>query len=171
MLARRPVRLTPPEQPPTSSQSRVKSFRFRSYVCDAIPALVTPLDSALTKRDACKSFRIRSYEKCRVSLTPNSHFGTPGSPLVTRHSPHVYSELRRATSSLISFVCHSYENCRGVGGFFPIWNTSLAGVFSLAESPTTDHEPAPSFEGAQITNHPISFFDFPHGGANNLLGR
>ena len=24
---------------------------------------------------------------------------------------------------LISFICHSYENCRGVGVFFPFWNS------------------------------------------------
>ena len=118
MLARRAVRLTPREQLPTFSQFRAKSFRFRSYACDANPALATdyptrivilserneskdlsgpdgpsccrhvarhsdenpvtatPLDSALTKRDARNSFRFRSYQKCRVSPTQDSHFGT-----------------------------------------------------------------------------------------------
>ena len=27
---------------------------------------------------------------------------------------------------LISFVCHSYENCRGVYPFFPFWNSTSA---------------------------------------------
>ena len=34
---------------------------------DAIPVSANPLESALTNCDARKSFRIRSYEKCRVS--------------------------------------------------------------------------------------------------------
>ena len=90
MLARPAAHLTPREQFPTFSQSRVKSFRIRSYLCGAIPALVTPSDSALAKRDACNSFRFRSYEKCRVSLPANSHFGIRRSPLAIRQATPRY---------------------------------------------------------------------------------
>jgi len=34
-------------------------------------------------------------------------------------SYHITGTLTR----LISFICHSYENTRGVGGFFPFWST------------------------------------------------
>jgi hypothetical protein len=48
-----------------------------------------------------------------------------------------------------SFACHSYENCRGVGVFFPNWNSPL----------TTNHSPlARSLSplSATLTTTPIS---------------
>ena len=45
---------------------------------------------------------------------------------------------------LISFVSHSYENCRGVGGFFPNWNSRLftrcsflLGLFAISYPPSS----------------------------------
>jgi len=102
MLARRAVRRTPREQLPTFSQPRVKSFRFRSYVCDAIPAFASPLDSALTKRDACNSFRIRSYEKHGGVTHLFSQNGTSTSFLF--HQSRVTNHQSRA---LKFFLCHT----------------------------------------------------------------
>ncbi len=55
---------------PTIRCSNLRSRRHR----DEKPVTATPLDSALTKRDARNPFRIRFYENCRVvlvSLTKN----------------------------------------------------------------------------------------------------
>src|SRR5260370_30104730 len=41
---------------------------------DENPVTATPLESALTNRDAHNSFRIRFYEECRVSLVISSLF-------------------------------------------------------------------------------------------------
>src|SRR5690348_5446162 len=69
---------------------------------DEKPVTATPLDSALTKCDARKSFRIRSYANCRVSPAFFSIF--PGLSKVPYTLPSsVYSK---------PFICHSYENCR-----------------------------------------------------------
>jgi hypothetical protein len=43
---------------------------------DENPVTATPLFPTLTNCDACKPFRIRSYENCRV-WSQNFHFGTP----------------------------------------------------------------------------------------------
>jgi hypothetical protein len=40
---------------------------------------------------------------------------------------------------LISFVCHSYENTRGVGVFFPVWNVSP--VPAMSRTPITKSLP------------------------------
>ena len=42
---------------------------------------------------------------------------------------------------LISFVCHSYENCRGGHRFFPFWNSTLA--TRVHESPVNMSFPSP----------------------------
>jgi len=40
--------------------------------------------------------------------------------------PHQWSYLYTGIlPPLKSFVCHSYENCRGGGAFFPFWNSPL----------------------------------------------
>jgi hypothetical protein len=41
---------------------------------DENPVTISPLDSALTNRDACNSFRMRSYKNCRVSPASSSFF-------------------------------------------------------------------------------------------------
>ena len=50
-----------------------------------------------------------------VLLTPSS----------TLAQPTKWSYLHIGTKPpLKSFACHSYENCRGVGVFFPFWNST-----------------------------------------------
>jgi hypothetical protein len=44
-------------------------------------------------------------------------------PRITSHESRVASGL---FPRLISFVCHSYEKCRGVPQFFPFWNATLS---------------------------------------------
>jgi len=115
LVSSRAVRLTPCEQLPTLSESGLKSFRFRSYGCDTIPALVTSLDSALTKRVACNSFRIRSCEKCRVSPTKNSHFGTEHPIRMRvpseRSTGFVPRTLLRGESKDLSFILSNLFLC------------------------------------------------------------
>ena len=89
-----------------------------------VPA--TPLESALTNRDACNSFRFCSYTNCRVSLPLACSFlkyylNSPRlfflfSANTSKFSLCVFSGLRTLLFyvGLNSFVCHSYENCRGV---------------------------------------------------------
>ena len=49
------------------------------------------------------------------------------SVLCSRIFPFVFKSLRTLPSSVSGkpFVCHSYENCRGVGVFFPFRSTPL----------------------------------------------
>ena len=50
-----------------------------------------------------------------VLLTPSSRLAQPTK----------WSYLHIGTKPpLKSFACHSYENCRGVGVFFPFWNST-----------------------------------------------
>jgi hypothetical protein len=90
---RRAVRLTRRGSFPIYRPTSGKSFRFRSYACDEIPAFVTPLDSALTKREACKPFRICSYENCRVAVPLCQEI--PSS--ITGHWTQITSSQLRAT--------------------------------------------------------------------------
>ncbi len=94
----------------TSHQSPVTRHRLpRSSRGDEIPVTLTALKSALsprakprgTNRDAHKSFRFRSCKNCWVSSSRSAY---QWSYLHTGILPPVNS-----------FVCHSYENCRGVG--------------------------------------------------------
>ena len=48
--------------------------------------------------------------------------GGVGGPFITSKVPYILSK---------SFVCHSYENCRGVYPFFPIWNDPEPTAFVL----------------------------------------
>ena len=75
------------------------------------------------------SSRINTYEKTggRGPVPSFLHC----SPLATRHSSlatispfFVFNVLRTLPSYVCSksFASHSYKNCRGVVGFFPIWN-------------------------------------------------
>jgi hypothetical protein len=86
---------------------------------DENPVTANPLESALTNRDARKSFRIRFYKNGRVSPTFSRQIRN--SPLVTNHSPLLAPFLFKSLRTLPfyvcykSFICRSYENCRGVG--------------------------------------------------------
>jgi hypothetical protein len=94
---------------------------------------VNPLDSALTKRDANNSFRMRSYENYR-GWQPNfrrslkSYFNFSSNfPRILRQSPlfssFPFNNLRTLSFSVSrnSRICHSYENTRGVYQLFPVW--------------------------------------------------
>ena len=94
--------------------------------CDEKHAAVNPLECALTNRDACNPFRFRSYANCRVSLgcmasflklyfnsyQPSSFLSPPSAEFFF----YAFNALRTLLFSvgLKSFVCYSYENCRGV---------------------------------------------------------
>jgi hypothetical protein len=101
---------------------------------DENPVTANPLESALTNRDARKSFRIRFYKNGRVSPTFSRQIRN--SPLVTNHSPLLAPFLFKSLRTLPfyvcykSFICRSYENCRGVGVFFPFWNSTFAVTWS-----------------------------------------
>ncbi len=78
----------------------------------ALSSVFSRVTSHQSRITVCKSFRFCFYTNCRVSPT--------GSLLQ-------WSYLQTGTlPRLISFVCHSYENCRGVGVFFPFRNSPLA---------------------------------------------
>jgi len=61
------------------------------------------------------------------------------------HSPYT---LPSSVSSK-SCVCHSYENCRGVGVFFPFWNRTSEKKVSPA-CPILDRERAQRVEGSLL---------------------
>jgi hypothetical protein len=64
------------------------------------------------------SFACHSYVDCRV-CTQNSRSGTHPPASFPSHSPYPLP----SSVSYKSFNCHSYENTRGVGVFFPFWNS------------------------------------------------
>jgi hypothetical protein len=90
---------------------------------------LSSLDSALAKRDACKSFRMRIYENCRVSLGSTSllfknHFNSQESSLLrgtgTAENPSsVFNRLRTLPFSVCrkAFACHFDEECAVVNLF------------------------------------------------------
>ena len=84
-----------------------KSFPLNSF---ADPHPLTPVPSILYKKHGggAKPFR------CALCI-PNT-----GRPSVPFHLPY----LLPSSVSRKSFVCHSYENTRGVGVFFPLWNST-----------------------------------------------
>jgi len=94
-------------------------------------------DNCLTNRDACNSFRFCSYTNCRVSLPLACLFlkyylNSPQlfsffSAKISKFFLRVSSGLRTLLFyvALNSFVCHSYENCRGVPQSFPFWNLTF----------------------------------------------
>ena len=57
-----------------------------------------------------------------------------------------------------SFVCHSYENCRGVGVFFPFWNE-----FVLGEQGASQHSDFPTFERCNGFCRMVPLRRPPHG--------
>src|SRR5713226_7255046 len=77
-----------------------------------LTAWLNPLDATLTKnRGAHPSSQILPS-----ILTPSPV------PVPTSHSPYTLP----SSVSRKSFICHSYENCRGVYQQFPFWNSSPA---------------------------------------------
>ena len=83
--------------------------RLSSRHRDENTVTATPLESALTNRDAVSLLDSALTKNCRVSY-PRSLF---------------FYSLPYTLPSCVwfkSFVCHSYENCRGVHQFFPFWN-------------------------------------------------
>jgi hypothetical protein len=76
----------------------------------------TLLESALTNRDACNSFRIRSCENSQVAsslaLSLTSHETLSRDQLLCK--PFFFNALQtlQSSKSCKSFACHSYENCR-----------------------------------------------------------
>jgi hypothetical protein len=95
---------------------------------DEIPVTVGPLECALTSRDACNLFRARSYKKCRVSPAISTVILKPTPYCNARIcKPSVFCLLRTLLFyvALKSFVCHSYENCRGGGGILPVLERKL----------------------------------------------
>ena len=74
---------------------------------------VTPLEPALTKRDACKSFRIRSYKNCRVS---------PGSAAIaatSRRHPCEFAPLFSVTSTMLFPEPFSFQTLASLPGGVP----------------------------------------------------
>jgi len=79
-----------------------------------------------------KSFRCNTYKKTGgTSFEPNillsaSRFfyvwSFKRSEVQTFSISHLPYTLPSSVSCN-SFICHSYENCRGVGGFFPFWDS------------------------------------------------
>ena len=82
------------------------------------------LESAFTNRDACNSFRMCSYENCRVSLGQTSlflkfHFNFVAHHLLIARHPPLFLPFPFIRLRTLSFsvspkfcICHSYENCR-----------------------------------------------------------
>ncbi len=111
----RPCALTPIESYPC-----IKTPGGRPSPRDEKLVAAIPLDSALTNRDARKSFRIRSYENCRVSP------GSAGHSTASRvHSAnlHVYFQSLARCSSRNRFLFKLLHLCRGV--YVPPHHSSL----------------------------------------------
>jgi hypothetical protein len=102
---------------------------------DENPVTISPLDSALTNRDACNSFRMRSYKNCRVSPASSSFF-------FFRLSFH-------GTLSFVSF--HTVTHCKFRKSFVLTFIQNAGGVrtplllHSLPNLATRHLRPATSF--------------------------
>ena len=120
MLAHQAVLLTP------SKSTYPQELLFYN-----ISPPITHLESTLLEVFILKNFippRMNTFEK------------TPGgwAVMVNQLFPRSNSSLPRSfhlpytlpsSVSCISFICHSCENCRGVGGFFPFWNSLSSPLF------------------------------------------
>jgi hypothetical protein len=81
------------------------------------------VDPPLTNCDAPNSFRIRSYENCRVSLVLSPHYSLSPNlyPLYSDILPHpfalFYTFLHSRKTQLLSFhaIPHSFTKTRGCG--------------------------------------------------------
>jgi hypothetical protein len=76
----------------------------------------TLLESALTNRDACNSFRIRSCENSQVAsslaLSLTSHETLSRDQRLCKSFFFNALQTLQSLKSCKSFACHSYENCR-----------------------------------------------------------
>jgi len=93
---------------------------------DERPVTAIPLESALTKGDACNSFRFCCYTNCRVSprmvrFFSKDYLNSPPlffSFLTSAKTSEFFLRVFNGLPTLLfyvgrnSFVCHSYENCR-----------------------------------------------------------
>ena len=101
--------------------------RFRHVTKIPSPQLLT--FPALTNRDACNSFRIRSYEKCRVSpafssrnFKPYSTFLPTDRALCSLFS--LFAQRVFHNSFAITKIRALSKNSRGVPLLFPLWNSA-----------------------------------------------
>ncbi len=152
---------------PVRSSTNLPSVSFQSLtncLCFATHSEILSFQP-ITNCPIFKSFVLITIQQCRGWVGPlcfNFPTFKPAN-LSTFHVPYILPSSVYANS----FVCHSYENCRGVYAFFPIWN----GPNQLSSSAFT-----PSFEGAStiascadallfhespVTNHKSRFSDFP----------
>src|SRR5882724_7517016 len=100
--------------------------RRQPSMCRHVPNTPSPqllLFRSLTSRDVRNSFGFRSYANCPGHLLPAKTFSSlrsvPERPIF--HLPYTLP----SSVSCNFFVCHSYENCRGVYQQFPFRNSSL----------------------------------------------
>jgi hypothetical protein len=125
---------------------------------DEKPVTATPLESALTKRDARNPFRFRSYENCRVVYPSFSNF--PFQFNAVRKSrfrkSFVFCVLRTLSFSVSSnpCICHSYENHRGVAQLFPQWNSTGSFHQLRNRTPPTSHQPIVTSHLSGLTPSP-----------------
>ncbi len=95
--------------------------RRQPSMCRHVPNTPSPqllLFRSLTSRDVRNSFGFRSYANCPGHLLPAKTFSSlrsvPERPIF--HLPYTLP----SSVSCNLFVCHSYENCRGVYPTIPI---------------------------------------------------
>jgi len=118
---------------PSSALSSAQSVSLRY----PLPLHLSSLECSLPKRDAVSPLDSALTKNCRVSYPRPSFF---------------YS-LPYTLPSCVwfkSFVCHSYENCRGVHQFFPFRNRASDEDASPACSERSRRERAPRSEGSLL---------------------
>ena len=114
MLARQTVLLTPSKS----------TYHQRLLFYNSSP-FITHLESTLLQVLHLKNFipfRCNTYEKHPGgwAVMVNQLFLRSNSSLPqSSHLPYTLP----SSVSCIPFICHSYENTRGVGVFFPFWNS------------------------------------------------
>ncbi len=86
-----------------------------------------------------KSLSIRAPRSCRLAFTP---FPSPRRTARCKSlfSSFLFMRLRTLSFSVSrnSFICHSYENNRGVYQQFPFWNSLPSASCSNLERPTSN---------------------------------
>jgi hypothetical protein len=113
---------------------------------------------SITKSFSCNTYKKRGGHILQAkSLSPSARFSTFGLVFEPSHLPYTLS----SSVSSNSFACHSYENTRGVGVFFPFWNSACLATLQMSNgrydlgyllpTPVTSHEsPVTSSRGASI---------------------
>ena len=126
---------------PSFSTIRCKTLNLSILSCYTYPvsaAMVPPrLPDFFRRRNSIPHAQFPNYHRITSFADPHllnpftpyrykNHRGWGARPSPRRsdlsrtsHSPYT---LPSSVSSK-SFTCHSYENCRGVGAFFPFWNS------------------------------------------------